>query len=341
MWENKVKPYENEEQYDLRISYSGLDIFSQCPLRYSIKYNQGIFSEQQTIALEIGSICHKVLELKANILLNSEKIDYQYLKNILFNGYTGTNVSETENILGVEEIKRKYGIKTWLERESGSMNYEEKIKLFIDQVVPTEVPNNMNSWKTYASEMPFDFIYLVDVPDLGIKKVRFNGFIDRVDTRVNNDQHEYRVVDYKTSKKVYDSSKLATPLQMIIYGLFVALKTGQLPVEYQYSFILLDEKADACSRGYLKRGLNKLDNLLGDIFKRQVTNKWDAKGSALCYWCDYNRQGLLKDPKVMNICEHFCLWTPDNKTFECVEPWSLPATDTINLRPDGKRKLMF
>ena len=324
--QKKILPYKNDD-YDLKLSYSGLEMFSQCPYRYSIKYNRGLFSQEQTIALEVGSICHKILELKADALLKGERVDYQYLETILKNGYIGSNVSNEAKLLGIEAIQEKYGKDIWLQSEDGTLSYEDKLALFREKVIKEEVPvpNNKSEWGVKGSEIPFNFIYLVEVPGQGMKRVLFNGFIDRIDERYDLKKEKtcYRVVDYKTSKKVYDSRKLATPLQMIIYGLALATEIGELPEEYQYSFILLDAKASACSKGYLKRGLGKLDEYLIDLFERKEMNKWDAKGTPLCYWCDYNRQGIVKDESVMNICEHFCLWKPDKKTFECVEPWNI------------------
>lgn len=322
--QNKIQLYKDKDgEYDLKLSYSGLDLFSQCPYRYSIKYNQGLFSTEQTIALEIGSICHKVLELKAQKIMAKEPVDYEALQTVLMDGYVGTNTDENEQLLGITDIKEKYGKDVWLEREPGMMNYEEKIALFSSQVIHKEIPCDKNDWEPMAAELPFQFIYKIDVPDMGERKVLFNGFIDRVDRKKVYDGTAYRVVDYKTSKKVYDAKKLSTPLQMIIYGLYIYLLKGELPSEYQYSFILLDEKTNSCTKGYLKRGLKKIDELLLNLFECKKIGKWDANGTPLCYWCDYNRQGLVNDPSVNNICERFCLWTPTNKTFECVDPWNM------------------
>lgn len=339
--DSKLESWTSESQTDLTMSYSKLNVFENCPKRYDLYYNQKLKGiDESTIALEIGSICHKVLEQKAYMVMKGDRIDYSKLKEILHDGTLGSNVSDDDRLTGVDGIKTKYGIETWYEPDSESRNYDEKINLFESNALYKEVCCNdghLTEWQTIGVEERFDFVYCLQT-EYGIKRTRFMGFIDRIDRRYNDKgEPEYRVVDYKTSKKPYNVKDNATALQMCIYGMYIYLRYGVLPVEYLYSFILINEHQTANTKGYEKRMIKKLDNLLTEIFSNTENETWNGKGTPLCYYCPYRADGILKDPIVGNECDEYCIWTPTNKTFERVNSDSCRPT-VVN---KTKRTLCF
>jgi putative RecB family exonuclease len=340
LFEGKILPWVDGQESDLNMSYSRLNVFENCPKRYDLYYNQHKHGlDESTIALEVGSICHKILELKAKAMMQHENVNYDRLKAYLNDGFVGSNVDDEDNILGIEAIKKKYGIETWYEPDSEFRNYDEKTSLFKNKVIYSEVCGNNGDesrWQTIACEERFDFIYAVQT-DLGLKRTHFLGYIDRIDSRINDKgETEYRVIDYKTSKKAYSSKDTATALQMCIYGMYIYLKYGVLPVEYLYSFVLINETQTANTKGYEKRAIKKLDSLLTEIFMNTDKNEWNGKGTPLCYYCPYRVDSILKDPIVGEECDEYCIWTPDNKTFERVNSDS--CRPTVN---KSKRTLCF
>ena len=47
-----------------RLSYSGLETFRNCEYQYNLKYGEKKYTKETTLALELGSLCHLILELK-------------------------------------------------------------------------------------------------------------------------------------------------------------------------------------------------------------------------------------------------------------------------------------
>lgn len=303
---------------DLTMSYSKLNVFENCPARYDYYYNQSLRGiDESTLALQVGTLCHKVLEEKANMIMSGSGADYDKLNDLLQNGTKGSNVDDNDTILGAIDLKAKYGIEDWFAPDSEGNNYKDKLETFAEKVVYREVCDSTvpQEWTTIGVEERFDFVYKLEING-EIKRVHFMGFIDRIDRRMDeNGEFEYRVVDYKTSKKAYDSKATATALQMIIYGFYIYLRFGVLPKEYLYSFVLLNERQTANTLGYLKRGIKKIDKLLTNIFDNANSNEWKEKASPLCYYCPFRVDSMINDPIVGNTCKRYCLWTPDNKTF--------------------------
>lgn len=297
------------EPCDRTVSYTQLEVFENCPYKYDLKYNQkqnGL--NQDTIALKMGSIAHKVLELKGDTLIDGKPVDYDALREVLAKGYIGSNVSDDDEVVGVKKIREMFGFEEFYKTEGDDCNYEQKLKIFSERVLPKAMEED--DWGVIETEHHFSFIYLLPYKDT-VKRIRFVGFIDRIDQR----DDEYRVVDYKTSRKTYDSKKTTTSMQMMIYALAIYLEYGKVPNEYQYSFVFLDEKQDANTPGYLKRGIKKIDKLLTDIFTNADEGVWSNKPSPLCYWCDYNETGVIYDPIIGGLCQKYCEWTPSSKTF--------------------------
>ena len=102
-----------EEQELKRHSYSSIDVFVNCPMRYDLTYNKGYRSNITTLALGMGSIAHKCLELL--ILTQMGKLSYtlEQIIDILYNGWVEpTTDDETKtkegNLLGVNALKEKF-----------------------------------------------------------------------------------------------------------------------------------------------------------------------------------------------------------------------------------------
>lgn len=300
-------------------SYSKLDLFQSCHYKYKLKYLDKNFDDSKAIQLNLGSICHKVMELKAQRLLDKQNVDYVYLSKILSEGY---NESDSEKIWGVEKIKNWYFEDWYLKDNKSGMTYDQKIHLFCTEVLPVEMEDD--EWTVIGCEVPFDFVYK--------EKIRLHGFIDRIDRNQNN---EIRVVDYKTSKAAYAETKLATPLQMFIYGLACYQMYQQFPAEYLYSFILINERQTACTKGYVDRGLKKLDKILETIESCEATGVYSPSPSPLCFYCNYCRNNPKAEASLKCLCDYYSLWTPDNKVFSVNKPFNaLTLTQPV-------RKLIF
>ena len=189
--------------------------------------------------------------------------------------------------------------------------------------------DNDTKWEPYLFEHPFEFVW----NDRAIIK----GFIDRID--IYND--EYKVLDYKTNKKVFEKTKLATSLQFGIYALALLNEFNKLPVQSVYRFILLDDKQEALTKGWEKRLIKTMDGIFDKIEANNNDEIWVPKSSPLCYWCNYCKNNPdAKEHK--NECEYFSLWTPDNKCFavnkEFVEVNLKQDANSTKLKNDVENK---
>ena len=318
---NRIRPVTEDDKNLPVFSYSKMEVFKNCPLQYRYKYIEKKYSQDTSIALELGSLCHYVLEQKGKMIVSGETVDYEKLNNILMNGVTETDEKTKEELLGVNQLKRKY-FEVWHEADNASgASYDEKIKLF-DKVLHEEMEDT--DWKPKYFEKPFEFVW--------DNKVVLKGFIDRIDTK----NGQYRTVDYKTSKKVYEQSKLATSLQFGVYALAILNEFGVLPIESEYRFILIDDKQYALTKGWENRLIKAMDKVFGDIEASEKKSVFVPKPSPLCHWCNFcqtNPEATI----YRNECEYFSKWTPTQKTFEVNKKWN--ALENINTAP--KRKLVF
>ena len=318
---NRIRPVTETDKELPVFSYSKLEVFKNCPLQYRYKYIEKKYSQDTSIALELGSLCHYVLEQKGRMVAAKQNVDYDKLNSILFDGVSETDEKTKEELLGVGQLKRKY-FEVWHEADNASgASYDEKIKLFV-QVLHDEMEDT--EWKPTYFERPFEFVW--------DNKVILKGFIDRIDVK----DGQYRTVDYKTSKKAYEQSKLATSLQFGIYALAILNEFGVLPIESIYRFILIDDEQYALTKGWEKRLIKALDKVFGDIEASENKKVFVPKPSPLCHWCNFcqtNPEATI----YRNECEYFFKWTPSQKTFEVNKKWNALE----NMNTTTKRKLVF
>ena len=308
-----VRPVTDDDRKKLpTFSYSKLDVFKNCPFQFDKRYNQKMFSNDTSLPMELGGLCHYVLEQKGIILKNNLPVNYERLNETLLNGTEQIDAKTRDKMLGVTSLKRKY-FDQWYEPDNASgMTYDEKLKVF-DKVLHEEMEDT--DWVPTYFEYSFEFVW--------DNRAIVHGFIDRIDVK----DGEYRTVDYKTSKKVYDNSKLATSLQFGIYALAILNEFGKLPIESMYRFILIDDEQYALTKGWEKRLIKALTKLFDQVDELTKSGKWQPKPSPLCYWCNFCENNPNAH-QYGGVCDYYSLWTPTNKTFETKTSWT----------PDGSKK---
>ena len=315
-----------EEDKDLPVfSYSKLDTFRNCPMQYRLKYVEKKRPEDDTsLALELGSLCHAILERKGLALVSGGTVDYDALNESLLNGVTDTNEKTKESLPGIKQLKRKYFDEWYVSDNASGATYEDKMKMF-DKVLHSEMEGS--EWVPTYFEKSFEFVW--------DNRAIIKGFIDRIDTK----HGQYKTIDYKTSKKVFDQSKLSTSLQFGIYALAILKEFGQLPVESEYRFILIDDSQYALTKGWEKRLTKALDKLLDDIEGNENKKVFAPKPTPLCYYCDYcvnNSRATV----YRQECDYYSLWTPTQKTFEVNRKWDGSTANGQN-NIQTKRRLIF
>lgn len=333
---------EDKKRNIFTVSYSKLDLFDQCNRRYKLKYIDKNYGNSDSIALRIGTCAHKVIELKARNIMEDKPVDYDYLKTVFYEGVTEATEKGTEEIMGVNEIKKKFFDDFFAPDNASGMNYVQKCDLFMDTVVKEELTNE--DWIPIAAELPFDFVYLYTLPNGEEREVLIHGFIDSVRGKdfVDGKPTRLKVVDYKTSKKRYDDKKMATPLQQIIYGMALYTMYGILPEEYEYSFIFINERQKACTKGYMNRAIKKLDKIFNKIYELEMSNEYPPSPSPLCHWCDFCATNDNADVRMKDLCPYYSLWKPNEKTFAVNKTYDANEDKEIaEGKKPAKRKLIF
>ena len=351
---SKVRPLTQEDKKNrlFTVSFSKLDLFDNCSFKYDLQYNKKNYVNSEAIHLDLGNIAHKVLELKGRMLKEGKEIDLLYLRTVLFDGIEEKTDKGNELIIGVTEIKKKYGFELWYAPDNASgMNYEEKINIFLYRVLPKELTDE--DWEVFGCEEQFDFVYTYGYEDEAEtipKEVIIHGFIDSLSVKRNEEGEiiDFKVTDFKTSKKTFPDVKTKTSLQQLIYGLSVYTNTGILPSEYEFSFILINEKQQANSRGYLTRGLSKLDKILNSIADKKESGTYQPSPTPLCHWCQFSKTNPDAVEPYNSLCPYYSLWTPTQKTFAVNQPYLIGENGLIEEKEDftkpkieTKRKLIF
>ena len=327
---NKIRSIIVESDKNLpAFSYSKIEVYKNCPMQYKFKYIDKKYSSDTSLALELGSLCHYVLEQKGKTLTAKKEVDYDKLVEILHNGVIETDEKTKECLLGIDSLKKKY-FETWYEKDNASgMTYDDKIKIFIE-VLHNEMEDS--EWIPTYFEFPFEFVW--------DNKIKLKGFIDRIDTRtITEDGKEvvqYRTIDYKTSKKIYDEKQLPTSLQFGIYALAIFNEFKALPIQSEYHFILINKVQMALTKGYEKRLMKALDKVFSDIQISENSEKFKPSPTPLCYWCNFCKNNPLATEYQME-CEYFSKWTPNEKIFETNKKWNELEDKKIEV----KRKLIF
>lgn len=287
------------------LSYSRIDTLS-CPLKYKIKYIDKNYPKGDSLALNLGSLCHKGLELK----YQGEDVNIIWSK--IINGCEESN----HTLKGIDELKEEYPFDFEEINKKSGLTYKDKLNTYKNQLFNENIEDD---WEVIGTEKEFLILFN--------NKALIKGFIDRVDR--NKITGDIRVIDYKTNNKEFEKSKLATPLQMYIYSLACYKMYGKFPSECIYDLIFLNEKQIGGTKGYLDRGFKKLNKLLDEIIYYQEigVEQMSPKPTPLCYWCDYCRQNPNSLDGNFHLCEYYSLWTPYEKTFKVNQDWTPPISE--------------
>lgn len=320
---SKIRPVKDEDRQNLiTISYSKLDVEKKCPFKYDLIYNQKNFPKRGSIATDIGNLVHWCLEQKGLSKLKAQPVSYEDIIECAFRGVDSLSAKgQNQHIFGIDEIKEMYPDDFYLRDDASGMNYEEKLELFFNNVLPDRM-EDINGWTTWGVEQQFEFVY--------DDRCIIHGFIDRIDVSMDNGKPIIRVVDYKSSKKPYPESQIKTPMQFIIYDLACVHLMNALPSAHMYDFVLINEKQSEddglCTFGYLNRGIRALDSILDSIKDNEENGNFIPKPSPLCYYCDFCKNNPNALDKYKRLCPYYSLWSPTNKTYE------------VNMKYDPEKK---
>lgn len=281
---------------EIKYSYSRLDCYEQCAFRYWLKYIEGHYASAGSIALEFGTAVHAVEEKIGNCIKESIEIPYEEL----IGDFARKCV----------EMEQKYP-QNFIELDKSGRTYPDKINYYLNEgIYRLEKFMKVNpELEIVGTEVPFTF-------RLHGKQL-FKGFIDRI--LRNKITNQYIVQDIKTYAMPLEHDKLVTPLQFAVYCLGIGEAFGVDPesISCSYDLPLCDMIQDAGTKGFVKRGVAKLDKIFGKIDEKD----WTPKQSPLCHWCEFCASNDSAGGDTKFLCPYFMHWTRENKSFDKENEW--------------------
>lgn len=254
----------------MRISYTSLETYTQCPQKFKFREIDRIKTPVSKEAI-FGTVIHSALKFLHNNSLITPSLDnvLSHYKNI-WNSDIFIDPQE-------EEIYFEQG-KTILTNYYNNTNV--KLIKVIDLETPFEVPFQNHTLK---------------------------GIIDRIDQIGEN---QYEIIDYKTSKKLPSQENVDNNLQLSLYRLGITnrwpnLKFDQVKLSLYFvkhgiklTTVRTDDQLEATK--------SKISNIIADI----EAKKFPPVSSPLCDYCGYKnicpiwRHELLKGKLGIKDKEH-------------------------------------
>lgn len=272
-------------KYKTAISASRLDTFLNCSSLYAAKYIYKL-PDNGNLGSKRGSVTHDILEILHN------KRHFSKVQKVLAEK-TCKNIPSLWKL--VCAYAKKYEIK-----ESEDL---DQIDRFIHTALNTDFYGPLDTVEIF-SEKKFDF----EVEDNGIG-YRLSGFIDRSFVYRKGNNLYVKIMDWKTSKQIFDKEKLAVNTQAICYQIaaqrylfpelkltgfdFIFLKFPKKPV------VAVELKDDGFLCGY-ELWLTDIQQRIENFTESNANDNFaalDAKNKWLC-----GKEGNKKDNSPNWIC---------------------------------------
>jgi RecB family exonuclease len=250
------------ENKPLRISYSALDTFEQCPLKYKYQVVEKIKAPKTKEAV-FGSVLHETLEWFHKQTPVSPTLDelLNFLKSI-WPAKDNSVFSEDEDMIYFSEaikILKNY--------------YENYLKI-------------KDNFSVLGTETRFEV--MLENPENKEEKCVLVGIIDRIDKTKDG----IEVVDYKTTKKLPSQEDIHNSTQMSLYCLGVINRWPQFAekgLENIKLTLYYLKHQETISTHRTQEQLNKIQEHVWKKLKEIEISKFEAAPSALCDWCGYKK----------------------------------------------------
>jgi RecB family exonuclease len=298
---------ENDIKNIEKFSYSKISLYEQCPFRYKLVYKDKHYIHDDSIATDFGTLIHYIEELMAKKIVTEMKLDENDYAELIKLTYEINLETPSEKVYGANILREKYK-NDWFVPDKTGRTYEDKLIEYLTKGI-YRLRNFLIAnpdYEIFGIEQEFSLSY---------NNYLFQGFIDRIYRNVVTG--ELLIEDIKTWKEPAKKEDLTTPLQFVIYSL-ACQQLYNIPenqIKCAYELPLCDIKQDAGSKGFFKRGIKKLDNLLQKI----ESNNFEPNPSPLCHWCPFCKHVENQKEEAKNLCPYYSLWRPDNKVHNSVE----------------------
>ena len=244
----------------MRTSYSALDTYKTCPLKYKFAQIDKIKGEKSKEQV-FGTAVHKALQFMFNRTPLFPTLDE------VLNFYADYWGGAKDKIKVADKEKEFY-------LEEG----KNILKKFFLKNQP---------WNFNVLDLESRFEVLIDDPERGENHV-LAGIIDRVDKPADG---SYEIIDYKTSRKMPSQEMVDKNLQLSIYNLGLTRRWPHIKpeqVKLSLYFLRAEEKISTFrSPEALAHAENEILSQVRIIEEKTQENDFPPVPSALCDWCGY------------------------------------------------------
>lgn len=249
-----------EETKIIKTSYSALDAFKQCPMKYKFQVIDKIRAPKSKEAV-FGNKIHKAL---------------QYF-------HSTQPISPTLDEL-LNFLKESWESDIFQNEQEDMIYFAEAIKLLKNYY--NQYLKNKDKFTVLDTETRFEV--LLENPENKQEKCLLTGIIDRIDKTENG----IEIIDYKTTKRFPAQQDIDNNLQLSLYCLGLINRWPQFVKQgldnIKLTFYYLKHQEIVSS----KRTEEQLDNVKEQIWgKLAEIEKSDFKPipSSLCDWCGYRK----------------------------------------------------
>ncbi len=244
----------------MRISYSALETFKRCPLKFKLQYIDKIKTPKSKEAL-FGTLIHNALKIlhEPGLLIPTEE---EILKYISDNWEAANYGSEQES----------------------AMAFAQAVKMLKDYYAK----NYPGQFNVVALETPFEAPVMA-----GAEPHIITGKIDRIDKAAGD---IFEVIDYKTAKKMPSQESVDKNLQLSVYHLGIANRWPAIikekrPIKVSLYYLKHGEKLSSLRTPEdLEATKESIVRSVESIAQAQKNEKFEATPNPLCDWCEYQRQ---------------------------------------------------
>jgi RecB family exonuclease len=253
----------------MRISYSSLENFKNCPLKYKFSEIDKI-KEPKTKEAIFGNYLHQVLKW-----FYQQDPHFPTLEGLLGYYY---NHWPTSTKASTGESKKEEGF-TWQDEQEEKDYFQEGMRMLEEYYKKNFPPKSM------IMDLETRFEAVVDeTPDKPGGKHILTGVIDRIDKLPDG---TIEIIDYKTGKRVPSQNDVDTNLQLSIYALGLQRKWPKIKLEdlrLSLYFLKFGEKIETTKT---QEDIIKTQEKIIDLIHQIQTSSFEPKPSALCNWCGY------------------------------------------------------
>jgi len=243
----------------MRISYSSLENFKQCPLKYKFA-NIDKIKEPKSKEAIFGTYIHKVLKWFY------QKDPHFPTLDALLKYYR-------------DYWPKKTGGFEWKDPEEEKSYFKEGLRI-LEEFYNKNIPH-----KTSILDLETRFEVILDEnPKKPNGKHILTGVIDRIDKLADG---TVEIIDYKTGKRMPSQKALDKNNQLSLYAIGLKSRWPRIKIEdlcLSLYFLKFNEKINTKRT---EKDLEEVKNKTIDLIHKIEKSDFEPRSSALCGWCGY------------------------------------------------------